>query len=313
MLIYYYTFIIHLYCTHILSYLGYTKMVQRILPCTFNSTAASNSFKSPSCVKPSPIHSSCTFQFCSKADYSLHLLLLKTPQPTTPNKTKKSISQSIDSKFQEENLQSYPDTELLEYIRASPRLQDDWRCHIWILSPNLLAKSYYGDQWRDANVAMTVAHKLGIRVPTFKRTVMKRNGAFCIMECIPGMTLETAWTSLSWIRTINLALQLRRYVSHLRSMTSLTAGSLATGKFRSFWFQDLFGLPVRSGLEIVADFIKFWAEFVSIPQEVKGRGPDHPKRYVPPTPEKFVLIHHDLAPRNILVDPFESALVAGLG
>ena len=131
---------------------------------------------------------------------------------------------------------------------------------------------------------------------------MIRNGAFCIMERIPGMTLETAWTSLSWIRTINLALQLRRYVSHLRSMTSLTAGSLATGEFRSFWFQDLFGLPVRSGLEIVADFIKFWAEFVSIPQEVKGRGPDHPK-YVPPTPEKFVLIHHDLAPRNILVDP----------
>lgn len=87
-------------------------------------------------------------------------------------------------------------------------------------------------------------------------------------------------------------------------MTSLTAGSVATGKCRSFWLEDRYKLPVRSTPEDITSFISFWASFVSIRhvKEAAARGLAHPKRDIPPTEATLVFTHHDLAPRNILLD-----------
>jgi thiamine kinase-like enzyme len=69
--------------------------------------------------------------------------------------------------------------------------------------------------------------------------------------------------------------------------------------------EDFFGLPDRSSPENIGYFIKFWVRFVSIRQEitaVKQSRPE-PKGRIPPTSRTFVFTHHDLAPRNLLLDP----------
>lgn len=204
--------------------------------------------------------------------------------------------------FEDDLLQSYSDDELKCYIHDSPRLAPI--SSVFILSANLLAKHYEPHRVEDVLRAMDVARGLGVRVPCVKRTVKYEADAYCIMERIKGTTLEEAWAALSWFSTIKLALQLRRFINLIRSVTSLTAGSLATGACRSFWLEDRYGLPAGSSPEVVSSFIEFWAGFVSIQKAKKAavEGTGHAQVRVPPKAKTFVFTHHDLAPRNILLD-----------
>ena len=209
----------------------------------------------------------------------------------------------MSSSFEDDLLPIYSDDELEHLVQDSPRLAPTSR--IFILSPNLLAKRYRPHLVEDAIKAMDVARELGVRVPCIKRTVKFKAAAYCIMERIKGTTLEKAWPGLSWVSTLQLALQLRRFIRLLRSVTSLTAGSLATGECRSFWLEDRYGLPARSSPKAIASFISFWVGFVSIRQAKKAvaEGTGHPKRWGPPTAKTLVFTHHDLAPRNMLLHP----------
>jgi Phosphotransferase enzyme family len=208
----------------------------------------------------------------------------------------------MSSSFQDDLLQSYSDDELVHHIHNSPRLAPMSR--VYLLSTNLLAKCIDLELVEDSVTAMDVAHELGVRVPSVKRTVQSKAGAYCIMERIKGTTLEEAWAGLSWFSTIQLALQLRRFIKLLRSVTSLTAGSLATGECWSFWLEDRYGLPARSSPEAITSFIQFWVDFVSIRRAKKAaaEGAGHPKGRVPPTAKTLLFTHHDLAPRNLLLD-----------
>ena len=152
---------------------------------------------------------------------------------------------------------------------------------------------------------MKVADQLGIRVPQVFRILRGDRKSFTIVERIEGITLEETWPNLSCFATALLAIQLRRFVSLLRSKTSPTAGSLATGKCHSFWLEDRFGLPARSNPATVWSFIEFWAGFVSLPHAMRIAAAGVKAlvtRWIPSMPTEFVLTHHDLAPRNMIVD-----------
>ncbi|KAL3469893.1 hypothetical protein BJX99DRAFT_251643 [Aspergillus californicus] len=103
-----------------------------------------------------------------------------------------------------------------------------------------------------------------------------------------------------------LGLQLRRFVNILRSVTSPTAESLATGECRSFWLEDRYGLPANSGPAEMVHFFQFWANFTSMRRAMQaakqGQTPNSTAG-APLTIEPFVFTHHDLAPRNLLVSP----------
>ena len=77
---------------------------------------------------------------------------------------------------------------------------------------------------------MEAATQLSVRVPAAKRIVTSNGSTYLIMERIDGVILEEAWPKLGWFATIKLALQLRRFVRLLRSLTSSTAGSLVSGE-----------------------------------------------------------------------------------
>ncbi|KAL5345017.1 hypothetical protein ACLOAV_009970 [Pseudogymnoascus australis] len=215
----------------------------------------------------------------------------------------------MTSDFQEEMLLAYSDEELAGYIRASPH--HDSISRVSILSTNLVAKVSRPDtvHTEDITRAMEMAQQLGVRVPCIKRILTFDGTTFCVMERINGSTLNEAWTKLSWFTTIKLGLQLRRFIHLLRLATSSTAGSLASGECRSFYLKDRFGLPARSSPEVITYFIKFWSGFSSLQHAIEAADHGvalgskiHPNRFIPPTDTTLVLNHHDLAPRNILLD-----------
>ena len=220
-------------------------------------------------------------------------------------KTALTVHSVMASTFEDEYLVNYSDAELFDIIKNAPKLFSDKICYVRCLSDKTLAVSCLPKVLEDITKVMEVASRLGIRVPQVHRTVADPPDAYILMERIDGSNLEDAWVSLSWFTTARLSLQLRRFVSILRSQTSPTAGSLVTGECRSFWFEDRFGLPANTTPTDFWSYMEFWASFVSIPRAMQNAasGVKPPLiEWVPPMSGEFVLTHHDLAPRNIIVD-----------
>jgi hypothetical protein len=209
--------------------------------------------------------------------------------------------------FVEEQLEGYTDLELAHHIFCSSQCASSSR--VFHLSSNLIAKHYEPSELEDALKATEVASQLGIRGPCVRRTIENGRNTYMIMDRIEGTTLDGAWRDLGWFMTVKLGLQLRRFVKTLRSITSPTAGSLTTGECRSFYLEDGYGLPANSGPGEIAHFFRFWTNFTSMRRAIQdSKQPqvsDSPDSTVgvPMTIEPFVLTHHDLAPRNLLVSP----------
>ena len=234
------------------------------------------------------------YLFCTKRVSCLHIIIL-----------------IMKSSLQDDLLPIYSDEELLQLISCSQRGdRNNISRRVRFLSDKLIAvssRTSITTDPQDTLKAMEVARHLGLQTPQVFRTVSAapRNLSFIIMERVDGITLEQAWPNLSWITTVKLALQLRRFVSILRSQTSPTAGALASGKCNSFLLQDRFRLPVRSTPAAVWSFIEFWAGFTSTPGAIgavqKGERIST-KKGVPSMPSAFVMTHHGLTPRNMCVD-----------
>ncbi|KAF8846930.1 kinase-like protein [Acephala macrosclerotiorum] len=130
---------------------------------------------------------------------------------------------------------------------------------------------------------MEAAKQLGVRVPAAKRAVTFNGDTYLIMERIDGVTLEEAWPKLGWFTTVKLALQLRWVVRLLRSSTSSIADPCPA---------------------VITSFIQFWTRFTSFRQAMKTaiQDPVPPTTFIPATPNTLVFTHHDLAPRNLLLD-----------
>ncbi|OAA57517.1 Protein kinase-like domain protein [Niveomyces insectorum RCEF 264] len=206
--------------------------------------------------------------------------------------------------FQGHQLEHYADAQLSRFIREAPSLQHHEG--ILLLSDTHVAKRYAADRAEDANEAIELACRLGVRAPAIKRTVEVDDITWCIMDKVAGVTLEEAWSELGLLKSIVLALQLRAFIGILRSATSSTAGSLATGMCRSFWLEDRYRLPARATMNNIHAFINFWMDFVSLRREIRKTASQHrelPKHHHLSPASGLVFTHHDLAPRNILLHP----------
>lgn len=213
-----------------------------------------------------------------------------------------SLLKSYD--FNDDSLLSCSDAEVYRRILASPPLEE--RSRLSLLSNNLLAKHYKSDSIDDEVRTNELACNLGIPVPSVKRTLIDGPDACIIMERVAGETLEAQWPNLSWWTSMRIAIKLRRYVQLLRSLTSSGAGSLTSGECRSFWLDDRFGLPVRCSSEDITNFIRFWVGFKSIRTAMleakQPTAPSVPSTVYVPASTTLVFTHHDLTPRNILVN-----------
>ena len=209
--------------------------------------------------------------------------------------------QTTNSDFDEQQLLLYSDADLLQYILKSPRHPSSGR--VFVLSSSLLAKLSSPGLVEDEVRAMVTARQLGVRVPIVKRVVGRDHETYLIMEGINGTTLDELWSRIGWVMAIKLAFQVRHFIYCLRSATSSTAGSLVSGECRSFYLDDRYNLPPRSTPEVITSFIKFWLYFTpSLMRKGAKPATSNGKKYLPPSPKFLYLTHHDLAPRNILID-----------
>lgn len=213
----------------------------------------------------------------------------------------------MDTEFCDDLLQSYSDAELIQHIVSSTPADSSLMSRVSSLSPKYISKSYFNpSEAEDSIKATELAHSLWIPCPSIRRIVTSNRNVYSIMDRIAGSTLEDIWTSLGWFLTIKLALQLRRIINTLRSLTSPTIGSLATSQCTSFWLDDLYGLPPRSGPPELSRYLHFWGNFRGMRTAIEtGKRGEilTGTAYIPSAMGPFVLTHHDLAPRNLLLSP----------
>ncbi|EEH10297.1 ankyrin repeat protein [Histoplasma capsulatum G186AR] len=202
----------------------------------------------------------------------------------------------VGAEFDEKCLSQYDSATLVSHIVESCKLS----LNVSLLSQNLVAKHYSRGKEVDVLEAMVRAGQLGIRVPCIRRTVERDNDFYIIMERIHGQTLEEAWKHIGWLIALRLAFQLRRFVRRMREVTSSTAGSLSTGMCRSFWLEDFYKLPCHARPEAIPAFIRFWLNFVPLSRRKASVQPKKEFCSKPQTP--LVFTHHDLAPRNVVLD-----------
>ncbi|KAG6236557.1 hypothetical protein E4U25_003610 [Claviceps purpurea] len=211
---------------------------------------------------------------------------------------------NMESTFDDAKLLSYTDSDLVKHLRVLP-----WPTSIVRavpLSDKYFAKGYA--KWyevEDAVSAMKFASQLGIHVPHIQRIVKDDDGFCCIMDRIPGTTLDIAWHELGWIASLRLAFQMRRIVLRLRSAMSTSSGSPRKGECTSYFLDDRFNLPLRASGHHMNAFLNFWANFAGLGREIKKTPAEHAicRRPIFTDSRPFVFTHHDLAPRNIILDP----------
>ncbi|KAG5969580.1 hypothetical protein E4U56_008251 [Claviceps arundinis] len=208
----------------------------------------------------------------------------------------------MESTFDDEKLFSYTDSYLYNHITSIPTPPLAGRAVP--LSEKYFAKGYaLREDLEDAVSAMKFASQLGIQVPHVHR-INRGDGFYCIMDRVPGTTLEIAWHGLGWIASLRIAFELRRIVHRLRSAVSTSAGTLPRGRCTSFFLDDKYGLPARANFQCVNAFLNFWVNFAAFRRELSKTPAEHAicPRPVFSYDRPFVFTHHDLAPRNIMLD-----------
>ncbi|KAI9059059.1 kinase-like protein [Trametes sanguinea] len=203
--------------------------------------------------------------------------------------------------FSEDLLEAYSDREVVHFIQHSPPLVNANEEPVVLLSPNLIAKRVgdnFGEDPLDEVLAMQRARACGVNVPAVRRLVRceDEDVYYLIMERIHGTTLDHVWRRLGWCATLRAAWQLRSYLRRLRSVTSQTTGGLNSGRTYSEWLQDQMG-PVRyASPAAFTGYLNWW--LVQCRPEYCSPRPD---LVLEPVPE-HVLVHQDLAPRNMILD-----------
>lgn len=201
-------------------------------------------------------------------------------------------------------METFSDSELAEYIDKL-RKSTGSNTNVIAISESYIAKQYTEDQLEDVAQAVTKAEALNIRAPHIKRVVKGARYLECIQARIHGPTLLDAWADIGWFSSLRLAFQVRRMVRRMRTATSPTAGSLGTGLCRSLWLEDRYGIPARAPALTIASVVNFWHNLVSFRREAGKDPEEHRQSCEQPTrPDErgLVFTHHDLAPRNMILE-----------
>lgn len=194
------------------------------------------------------------------------------------------------------------DSELAQYIKKLRHMPEK-STRVIEISERYVTKSYRDDEIDDMKQAVDRATSIGVRTPTIRRIVRRDDVLECVQDRVDGGNLMETWGSLGWISTVGLAFQLRGMVRKMRATTSPTAGSLGTGICRSFWIEDRHGIPVSASARVITCVVNFWYNHKSFKREARMTPEEHAASVVGPVGvAPLVLTHHDLAPRNLMVD-----------
>ncbi|KAI1735336.1 hypothetical protein F4680DRAFT_461796 [Xylaria scruposa] len=205
-------------------------------------------------------------------------------------------------------LDSYSDAQLSEYmgrIFEKKILEQGRNSRLTDLSATYVSKRYFSyEELHDVILAIELARSINVRTPRVRRTVQVEDFYECIFDRVQGVNLMDAWIDLGWISTIRLGFQLRWMIRNMRSQKSPTAGSLGTGIVRTFWIEDMYGIPLRASSYTIMSLVNFWYNVGSFTKESKKTKEQHETTCEGPLKlsQQLVFTHHDLAPRNLMID-----------
>lgn len=206
---------------------------------------------------------------------------------------------SPSDSFDELALADYTDSELEHYAANSPCITTTRREVVRRLSPNLVAKPV---PWLvdplDEVLALERARSVGVNVPIVQRVVSCEDEThLLIMDYVDGATLEQAWRSMSLFATLRVAWQLRSYLRSTASIVAQTSGGINSGRCRSEWLQGQYGPVPHASPTTFSNYLNWWLTECR-PTEY------HPRRELLVRAEPHhILVHQDLAPRNMILDP----------
>jgi hypothetical protein len=100
----------------------------------------------------------------------------------------------------------------------------------------------------------------------------------------------------------------------MQTATRPAVGSLGTGICRSFWIDnDVYEIPPYASPTTICSIVNFWHNLVSFRREISKTPEQHKESCLQPmAPRKeLVFTHHDLAPRNIMLESETGKLWSG--
>ncbi|KAF3093375.1 hypothetical protein TWF102_007931 [Orbilia oligospora] len=218
---------------------------------------------------------------------------LRTPKPPGLNFT------DVSSADDDEAIKSFTDDELKSFIIAlrNKAKEQDHRLHpsstrVIRISQGYVTKLYGNDWIQDLKAGVDIARGLGIRAPAIERILKNTD-----VELFLKLDLQ---------ETIRLAFQLRGMLKIMHKKTNDQLGSCHSLKCRSYWLEYEAGLPPASTAEDIAKVVNFWFNYT--PRYAEARKSfEELERCCTTGPAALdcplVFTHHDLAPRNMIVDP----------
>ncbi|KIY73169.1 kinase-like protein [Cylindrobasidium torrendii FP15055 ss-10] len=206
--------------------------------------------------------------------------------------------------FEEALLNTYSDSEMRKFIYWSPCLLTTREEAVTLLSPNLVVKQSGRDpdqHYLDEALALRRARSVGLRAPKVHRMVPmddenEDEGQFLILERVHGSTLEQLWPTIRIWTLFSAAWQLRGYLRTLRGVGSSTTGGLHSGWTHSTRLDAIHG-PIRhASPSAFVGYLNWWLldcrPGILTPRQDLVLQPE----------QEHILVHQDLAPRNMILD-----------
>lgn len=174
------------------------------------------------------------------------------------------------------------------------------------LSENLIMKGGGSVMASEAEMLRLIASRATIRAPRVYRSFQVKDdtqyfgtSGYIVMDFIPGQPLDECWNALSRDTQGKIAAQVAEMIQEMQSIELLKPGPIGGGPCRGRFFTDYSAGPFTDTTEMEAWFNHKLEICKSVHQAPK----DVPPFYF----TKFVLTHHDISPRNLILDQHEQA------
>ncbi|KAJ5196736.1 Aminoglycoside phosphotransferase [Penicillium cf. viridicatum] len=169
------------------------------------------------------------------------------------------------------------------------------------LSEKLIMKGGGSVLVSEAKMLNLVGSRASIRVPQVHRSFQVEDdtqyfgtSGYIVMDFIQGQPLDQCWDSLPPSTQGEIASQVAEMIKEMQSIELLQPGPIGGGPCRGLFFTDYSAGPFTDTAEMEAWFNHKLDICKSVHQAPKDTPPFHLT--------KFVLTHHDISPRNLILD-----------
>ncbi|CAG8058019.1 unnamed protein product [Penicillium nalgiovense] len=202
------------------------------------------------------------------------------------------------------DVNSVTDEDLATLLTAAPILHQLGGTTVVRLSETLIMKGGGSVMASEAEMLRLIASRTTIRAPRVYRSFQVKDDTqyfgttgYIVMDFIPGQPLDECWNGLSRDNQGKIAAQVAEMIQEMQSIELLQPGPTGGGPCRGPFFTDYSAGPFTDAAEMEAWF----NHKLDICKSVHQAPKDIPLFHL----TKFVLTHHDISPRNLILDQDE--------